>query len=90
MPNSNSTAVVQSKPFSWRDVEFHSVKRAAEIVGLSTASIYALEAQGKLEFRRIAGRVLIPTSSLAGVVDGAEPWQALPRGNRARAAGGQQ
>ena len=65
--------------------EFHSVKRTAEILGLSRASVYALETGGKLEFRRIAGRVLVTTASLAAVVDGADPWEVSTRGSAARA-----
>ena len=81
-----SPSVDRQAPVSWRLSEFHSVKRTAEILGLSTASVYALETGGKLEFRRVAGRVLVTTASLAAVVDGAEPWAASTRGRAGRAA----
>ena len=79
-------ATEQGEPISWRVAEFQSIQRTAKILGLSRASVYALETGGKLEFRRIAGRVLVTTVSLAAVVDGAEPWAASTRGSAGRAA----
>lgn len=72
----------------WRERAFTPVNITSEILGVSPASVYALQAQGSLEFFRIAGRTLVSVESLKRVVDNAEPWVASDRGKEARDATG--
>lgn len=68
----------------WRDLAFLPLPQASQIAGVSTASLYKYEADGKLEFRRLAGRTLVTTSSLIRLIEGAEPWHPSDRGKEAR------
>ncbi|MER9911491.1 hypothetical protein NKJ71_12705 [Mesorhizobium sp. M0050] len=58
---------------------------AAEIAGVSPASLYRFAAEGRLSFRRLAGRTLVETPSLIALVSAAEPWSPSKRGSAARA-----
>jgi len=73
-------------PANWRECAFVTVQRCAEVLGLSTASVYGLEKDGRLEFRRVAGRTLVTVASVAAVADTAEAWAPASRGAAARRA----
>lgn len=79
-------AVAASKPETpWRDTALLSLKRAGHVLGISPASLYRLESEGRLEFRRVAGRTLVTTPSIAALVDAAEDWSPSSKGSEARA-----
>lgn len=69
----------------WRDRPLHPMKTAAEIVGVSIASLYRFSDEGRLVLRRLGGRTLVDTKSLIELADSAEPWTANDRGKEARA-----
>jgi hypothetical protein len=83
-PPNNNVPEINALP--WRDRAFVPLSVAAEIVGVSRASIYALEAKGELSFSRLAGRTLVSVTSLKALIGSAEPWSASDRGKEARAA----
>ncbi|EKX59531.1 hypothetical protein D516_2686 [Rhodobacter sp. AKP1] len=70
----------------WRERAFLPLTAAAEILGVSAASVYGLEAKGRLSFSRLAGRTLVSVDSLKALIDNADPWTASDRGKEARAA----
>lgn len=70
----------------WRERAFVQLGMSAEILGVSQASVYNLEAKGQLAFRRVAGRTVVSVESLAALIDSAEPWTASDRGADARAS----
>jgi hypothetical protein len=61
------------------------LKAAAHVAGVSVASLYALEHKGALRFRRIAGRTVVTTASLAMLIDADEQWAPSEVGAAARA-----
>tara|TARA_R110002049_G_C9000855_1_gene549831 strand:+ start:509 stop:856 length:348 start_codon:yes stop_codon:yes gene_type:complete len=70
----------------WQERAFVPLLTAADILGLSRASVYALEAEDRLTFARLAGRTLVCVESLKALINAAEPWVASDRGKEARAA----
>lgn len=69
----------------WRDTAFLPLNRAAHVLGISPASLYRLENEGRLQFRRIAGRTLVATPTIAALADAAEDWSPSTKGAEARA-----
>jgi hypothetical protein len=69
----------------WRDTAYLPLKRAAHVLGISVASLYRLEREGSLRFRRIAGRTLVRTPGVVVLADADEPWTASKAGEAARA-----
>lgn len=69
---------------SWRDTAFLSLQRAAQVLGISVASLYRLEQEGKVTFRRLAGRTLVKTAGVIALEDADEPWTASQAGSAAR------
>ena len=47
----------------------YSVAEAAEATGLGRTSLYGLMNEGKLEFKKIGARRLIPAASLAALLE---------------------
>jgi hypothetical protein len=78
-PNANDQASVY-----WREAPRLRLKTAAEVSGLSVSSLYNLANDGKLIFRRLAGRTLVDTASLIALIDSDEPWTPSKRGEAAR------
>lgn len=70
----------------WRDRVFLPLKAAANIAGISPASLYRFEARGDLKFRRLGGRTLVETASLVRLLDSSEDWTASEAGSAARKA----
>ena len=70
----------------WRDRPFVPLLLAAELLGLSPASLYRLETEGKLTFRRLGGRTLVSVETIVALIDAAEDWTPSDRGAAARAA----
>lgn len=70
----------------WREREFLKINDAAAIAGVSPASLYNFEKQGRLEFRRFAGRTQVVAASLVALLEQAEPWTPSERGSASRAA----
>lgn len=70
---------------AWRDTAFTPLKKAAHVIGCSQPSLYRLEKAGEVEFRRLAGRTLVVTSSLAALIDSAAPYEPSEKGAAARA-----
>jgi hypothetical protein len=48
--------------------------------------MYRLADEGKISFRRLAGRTLVDTASLIALLNSAENWKPSNRGKEARAA----
>jgi hypothetical protein len=69
----------------WRDRPLHPMKSAAELCGVSIASLYRFSDEGRLVLRRLAGRTLVDTKSLIALIDSAEKWTPYDRGKEARA-----
>lgn len=57
---------------------------AAEIAGISVASLYRAAGEGRLTFRRIEGRTVVETASLVELLNAAEMWTPSARGKEAR------
>lgn len=85
MPKNQQLAGTPRDSLPWRETAYLTLPRASEIAGVSTASLYALESQGRLSFRRLVGRTLVTTESLVRFIDSAEPWTPSDRGKEARA-----
>ena len=73
-----------SQAMPWRERALITLGLASQIVGLSTASLYNLEAAGRLEFRRLAGRTLVTSESLSRLIDSSQV-QAPARDRTAKA-----
>lgn len=86
MTEISNHCLTESARLHWRDRAFVPLGVAADILGVSRASVYALEAKGSLSFSRLAGRTLVAVESLKALIDRAEPWAASERGKEARAA----
>ncbi|WP_417578592.1 hypothetical protein [Pelagibacterium sp.] len=71
---------------NWRARPLLPIKMAANIAGVSPASLYRAQTDGSIEFKRLAGRTLVTTQSLVAMIDGAEPWTPSDRGAHGRAA----
>jgi predicted site-specific integrase-resolvase len=61
-----------SRDIPWRDRPLQPMKTAAEIAGISVASLYRYAAEGRLTFRKLAGRTLVDTASLIELIDSAD------------------
>ncbi|MGY4414872.1 hypothetical protein ACVWW4_006608 [Bradyrhizobium sp. LB7.1] len=70
----------------WRDRPLLQLKIAAEIAGVSPATLYRFADEGKLKLREFGGRTLVSTESLAALLDTAKDWTPRKRGEEARAA----
>ncbi|WP_026606044.1 hypothetical protein [Methylocapsa acidiphila] len=68
----------------WRDRPLTQLALASQVSGLSQTSIRREAARGNLVLKRLAGRVLVETSSLVKLIESAEPWTASERGKAAR------
>lgn len=71
---------------SWRERPFQTLNAAADIAGLSVASLYRFESEGRLTFKRLGGRTLVDTASLIALLETAETWTPSKRGSAAVAA----
>ncbi|SFZ86679.1 hypothetical protein SAMN02983003_3873 [Devosia enhydra] len=69
----------------WRSRPLQNMNAACEIAGLSAASLYRAQAEGRLEFKRLGGRTMVPTDSLIRFMESAEPWTPSQQGAAARA-----
>lgn len=69
----------------WRQRPFLPLLTAAGLLGLSSASLYRLEAEGRLSFNRLGGRTLVTVPSLIKLIDAADSWSPSERGAAARA-----
>src|SRR5947207_1205119 len=70
----------------WRETENQTLQNASRIAGVSVASLYRAQDDGRLTFKRLCGRVVVPTASLTKFVDGADEWVSSGRGGEARSA----
>ncbi len=70
---------------AWRSTAFLPTKRTAALLGVSSATIYAMHHRGEIELKRVGGRAVVPTVQVARLVDGAPAWTASKRGGAARA-----
>jgi hypothetical protein len=70
---------------AWRGTAFLPLKKAAAVLGISVASLYRLEKERTLKFRRIAGRTVVVTKGVVALADADEPWTASKMGEAARA-----
>lgn len=69
----------------WRDKPVLPTKLAAEIAGVSIASLYRQSKLGNLQFKTVAGRTMIETNSLINLLDNAVNWTPQSRTNAATA-----
>lgn len=67
----------------WRERPLLNLQDASKLLGVSTASIYRFEREGRLVFTRLAGRTLIETPSLIALVDSTEAWSPSGRPEKA-------
>lgn len=74
-----------SAEIPWRERIFVPVNFAAEITGVSRATVYRLRDDGKLIFRRIGGKTLVTVESLAKLVDNPDDWSPSDQGAAGRA-----
>ncbi|MBR1124515.1 helix-turn-helix domain-containing protein [Bradyrhizobium lablabi] len=61
------------------------LKIAAEIAGVSPATLYRFADEGKLTLREFGGRTLVATESLILLLNTAKAWTPRRRGEQARA-----
>lgn len=78
------SSVPASGDTPWRERPLQSLQTASEIAGVSVASLYRFASEGKLVFKRLAGRTLVDTKSLVALVDSAEDWPPSSRAEKAR------
>ena len=69
----------------WQDRAMLSLQLAAEIAGISVASLYRAAGEGRLNLRRLEGRTVVETASLVELLNAAEVWTPSARGKEARA-----
>jgi hypothetical protein len=69
----------------WQDRAMLSLQLAAEIAGISVASLYRAAGEGRLHLRRLEGRTVVETASLVELLNAAEVWTPSDRGKQARA-----
>jgi hypothetical protein len=84
-PAADTPAKTAAPQTPWRDRPLHPMKSAAELCGVSIASLYRFSDEGRLVLRRLAGRTLVDTNSLIALIDSAEKWTPYDRGKEARA-----
>jgi len=71
-------------PLPWDSVPLQTVQRASQILGTSTASIYRMAAQGRIQLVKLEGKTLVRTADLRSILESATPWK--PNTNKTRAA----
>lgn len=87
MPGKQAADAAPANPdIHWTDRRLLPVKIAAQVAGLSSATMYRLESQGRVKFKRLGGRTLVETASLIELIDSSEDWTASEHGAAARAA----
>jgi hypothetical protein len=84
-PNPLSRASVGIAETRWQDRAMLSLQLAAEIAGISVASLYRAAGEGRLHLRRLEGRTVVVTASLIELLNAAEVWTPSDRGKEARA-----
>ena len=67
-------------------VAYHPLEKAAAAAGVSQATLYRAEAEGKLTFVRLGGRTLVTADSLKRYIGSAKPWVRSSRADAAQAA----
>lgn len=75
MTVANAPRVSQSSGIPWRQRPLTPLRTAAELAGVSRTTLYRLEAEGRLHFGRINGKVLVKTESLVRLVDNVDDWR---------------
>ena len=68
----------------WWQKPFHRVKSTADLLGCSSTQVYRLAGEGHLVMKRLAGRVVIETSSIVNLAQVAEDWTPSTRGEAGR------
>jgi excisionase family DNA binding protein len=56
-------------PMTRTDDQWLSLSQAAEFIGVSTSTLYKYASQGKLEYRKLAGRLQFRRSALDGFLE---------------------
>jgi len=72
--NSKITDKGSSGELPWHERPFLTMQFASQVAGISTASLYRYASLEKLVLKRLAGRVLVQTSSLERLLESAEDW----------------
>jgi len=85
LANSGAGKAPKLSSIPWRDRPFLPLLSAAELLGVSPASLYRLETEGKLSFTRINGRTLVVVETIVALIDNTEGWAPSTRGSAARA-----
>lgn len=70
---------------NWRATELLTLQAASLALGISIAGVYRLQAAGRVEFRRLAGRTLAVTRDVIAAADHAAAWSPSEVGAAARA-----
>jgi len=68
---------------NWHHAAFLPLQSAAFILGISPASLYGLEREGRLAFKHLAGRTLVPTADIIALVADAKTWVSAPASTKA-------
>lgn len=71
---------------TWRERPLLQLKIAAELAGVSPASLYRFSDEGKLKLKELGGRTLVDTKSLIALIESARDWTPKQRGGEACAA----
>ncbi|WP_139237810.1 hypothetical protein [Methylobacterium sp. 13MFTsu3.1M2] len=75
----------RSDAIPWQKRPHLRMDVAADVTGLSRTTIYRLASEGRLQLKRLAGRVVVETAGVLTLVANAEPWRPGNRGAAARA-----
>jgi hypothetical protein len=70
-------------PNGWRDHAFVTLHQAADVLGLSRASIYRMAQTGCLTLKTLNGRTLVPVADLLRIERDASSWTGSERTRRA-------
>ena len=76
------TTAIKARPtpqIPWQKRPLQTMKTAAELSGVSIASLYRFSDEGRLVLRRLNGRTLAETRSLIALIKSAEVWTASDR-----------
>ncbi|WP_256750501.1 hypothetical protein [Mesorhizobium sp. Mes31] len=81
---STKSSLRQKSEIPWRQRPWLPLTLAADLLGVSSTSLYRLEAEGQLCFRRFVGRTVVMVASILPLIDGVEEWTPSKRGAAAR------
>ena len=72
--NARRSQHLRVQDITWQSRPLTTLQTAASLAGLSVASLYNLNKENRLVFKRLAGRTLVETASLIALIDSAEEY----------------